>query len=204
MAQIELFPGETFDYTKLNTKMQRALNSVPKLAFNKIKSFESKSGTIQNGWIIAKTAGNYGIDYIRRAFIAAYGWPGNLPENAVYAFTTVDSTNKKLSGINNYTIHFEKGQTPPVKAFWSITMYDSEYFFVSNPLNKFTLSPRDPFIYNVDDGSLDLYFQHNAPEENKRANWLPSPQGKFILMLRMYWPQIHKTSWTIPPVIKLD
>jgi len=204
MAEIGLVPGKTFDLTKLSNKIQHALNPVPKLAYKKIKSFESKSGKIENGWVIANTAGNYGTDYLRRAFIAAYGWPGNLPKDAVYSFATVDSTGKKLSGTNNYTIHFAKDQTPPVKAFWSITMYDSEYFFVQNPLNKFTLSPRDPLVYNADDGSLDLYFQHDAPEESKRANWLPSPQGSFVLMLRMYWPQIQNSSWSIPSVKKLD
>jgi hypothetical protein len=89
-------------------------------------------------------------------------------------------TEKILSGENKYVLHFAKNQTPLVNAFWSITMYYQEYFFVANQLNKFTLSPADSLIYNADDASLDLYFQHTPPEE------------PFILMFRMYWAKVSK------------
>ncbi|UJR18870.1 hypothetical protein I4U23_021998 [Adineta vaga] len=205
MAKLDLFPGQIFNWNKFGDRIQVALNQVPKLAFNKISSLQNKSGTIQNGWLIPEAAGRYGTDYLRRAYIAAYGWGANLREDAIYPHTTVDSNGKKLSGENKYVIHFTKDQTPPVNAFWSITMYDQDYFFVPNPLNKFTLSPRDPLIYNSKDGSLDLYFQHTSPELNKQNNWLPAPNGSFILMLRMYWPKvwihsINNISWEIPPV----
>ena len=39
-------------------------------------------------------------------------------------------------------MHFPKGQTPPADGFWSLTMYDGNYFFVANPLNRYTLSSR--------------------------------------------------------------
>ncbi|CAF1354683.1 unnamed protein product [Adineta ricciae] len=203
MAQLGIIPGETFNWNNLSRKLQNAIKPVPKLAFHKIISFESKSGRNQNGWIFPKIPNHYGTNYLLRAFIAAYGWPGNLPDDAIYLYTNVDSNGKKLSGRYNYTLRFPKDQTPPIKAFWSITMYDPEYFFTPNALNKFTLSPRDPLIYNTKDGSLDLYFQHVAPEESKQSNWLPSPQGNFVLMLRMYWPQIQNSSWTVPPVKKV-
>ncbi|UJR18272.1 hypothetical protein I4U23_005175 [Adineta vaga] len=205
MGNLGLFPGQTFNWNKLNSHNQVALNRVPKLAFNKISSFQLKTATMQNGWLIPESAGRYGTDYLRRAYIAAYGWGANLREDAIYPHTTVDSDGKKLSGANKYVLHFAKGQTPPVNAFWSITMYDPEYFFVVNPLNKFTLSPRDPLIYNAKDGSLDLYIQHTSPGLDKQINWLPAPKGSFILMLRMYWPKVFipsasNTSWIIPAV----
>ncbi len=132
----------------------------------------------------------------------------NLPEDAIYPCTDIDSNGKKLSGKNKYVLHFAKGQMPPVNGFWSITMYNSEYFFMANSLNKFTLSPRDSLIYNAEYDSLDLYFQHTPPNGDKQANWLPAPQGAFILMLRMYWPKVssfspNNASWIIPPVKKL-
>jgi hypothetical protein len=38
-------------------------------------------------------------------------------------------------------MHFDTGQLPPVHGFWSLTMYDDQYFFVgSNRLNRYTLS----------------------------------------------------------------
>ncbi|MGO4839219.1 DUF1214 domain-containing protein, partial [Rhizobiaceae sp. 2RAB30] len=104
----------------------------------------------------------------------------------------------------NYVIHFPKGQTPPVSGFWSITMYDENFFFVANPINRYSISPRQDLKYNAD-GSLDLYLQNVSPGADKESNWLPSPAGKFILMMRLYWPNENDPSildgtWTLPPV----
>ena len=80
-----------------------------------------------------------------------------------------------------------KGQLPPVSGFWSVTMYDPKYFFVANPINRYSISPRQNLKTNAD-GSTDLYIQNQSPGADKESNWLPAPTGKFILMLRMYWP----------------
>ena len=113
---------------------------------------------------------------------------------------------KPYSGANKYVMHFPKGQTPPADGFWSITMYNADYFFVDNKLNKYTVSPRNDLKYN-EDGSLDLYIQNESPGKDKEANWLPAPKDKFILMLRLYWPKekdpsILTETWKIPPVKK--
>jgi hypothetical protein len=83
-------------------------------------------------------------------------------------------------------------------------MYDANYFFVDNPLNKYTVSPRDKLQYNAD-GSLDLYIQTKSPGKDKESNWLPCPEGKFALMMRLYWPKdmppsILDGSWKPPAV----
>jgi hypothetical protein len=85
-------------------------------------------------------------------------------------------------------------------------MYDPQYFFVANPLNKYTVSPRNALKYNPD-GSLDVYVQTQSPGAEREANWLPAPTGDFILMMRLYWPQqtppsIIDGSWIVPPVIR--
>ena len=124
------------------------------------------------------------------AVVAAFGWPANRQEDAVYPYTEVDGPGQELSGANKYTLTFAKGEMPPVDGFWSITMYeiDKGWWFVPNALNKFTVSPRNNLKPNAD-GSLTLYFQHDSPGNDKEANWLPAPQGDFIPMLRMYWPK---------------
>jgi hypothetical protein len=103
-----------------------------------------------------------------------------------------------------YVMHFDKGQLPPVNGFWSLTMYNAEYFFVANPLNRYTLSARNDLKTNAD-GSVDLYLQNENPGPEKQSNWLPAPAGKFILMLRLYWPKetppsIVDGTWNIPAV----
>jgi hypothetical protein len=96
-----------------------------------------------------------------------------------------------------YRVHFAKGTTPPVNGFWSITMYDDEYYFYPNPLNKLTVSARDNLKYN-DDGSVDLYFSHTQPQNVPQSNWLPAPDASFILMMRLYWPKSTPPS-ILPP-----
>jgi hypothetical protein len=102
-------------------------------------------------------------------------------------------------------MHFAPGQAPSAKGFWSLTMYDGDYFFVDNPLSRHTLSARDPLKFNAD-GSLDLYLQHYPPGADRELNWLPAPEGRFVLMLRFYWPKpaLIDGSWKIPPVKRVD
>ena len=161
-------------------------------------------GTVANGWLFTTKAGVYGTDYLQRAFITAIGLGANRPQDAVYPTSTEDADGKKYSGANRYVIHFDKGKTPPANAFWSITMYDADYFFVDNPLNKYTVSPRNDLKYNPD-GSLDLYIQNESPDKDKEANWLPAPKHEFILMMRLYYPRekapsILDGTWKAPPV----
>ena len=118
-----------------------------------------------------------------------------------------DSTGATLTGASTYVVHFDKGKMPPADGFWSITMYDSAYYFYPNPLNKLTESLRDKPVPNAD-GSLDLYFSHVKPTSAPEANWLPAPSDQFILMMRIYWPKetppsILDGTWKPPPILKV-
>jgi hypothetical protein len=81
-----------------------------------------------------------------------------------------------------------KVELPPVRTFWSVTLYDAEGYFWANPLNRYALRDRETLQYNPD-GSLDVYIQHDAPSKDREANWLPSPLEAFNLTLRLYWPE---------------
>jgi hypothetical protein len=210
MTQIGIVPGEAFTGANLNPDALAALNTVNALAMAKIGAMQKTAGIQRNGWVIPGANGSYGTDYLSRAYISAYGWGANLPQDANYPNTKVDSTGTPLNGSNVYRVHFAKGATPPVKGFWSITMYDSEYYFYPNALDKFTVSPRNNLKYNAD-GSLDLYFSHAQPANAPQSNWLPAPAATFILMLRMYWPNPAPPSilppsnptWVPPAVTKV-
>ena len=209
-AKIGFEPCKAFELGKLDPAVQAALKDLPKTALDKIGAEQKTLGEMRDGWQITKGLGVYGTDYTKRAVVAAFGWPANLQNDAVYPYTMVDANGEKLSGANKYTLTFAKGQTPPVNAFWSITMYmiDQGWWFVPNKLNKFTVSPRDKLKVNAD-GSTTLYFQKDSPGKDKEANWLPAPEGEFIPMMRMYWPKdkapsILDTSWTPPKVQKVN
>ncbi len=132
--------------------------------------------------------------------VALIGLGANLPQDAIYPAYV-----KPLDGgKNSYVIHFAKDQTPPVNAFWSVTLYNKLQYFYDNPLNRYTVSERTPFVKNSD-GSIDVYVQHNAPGGEKDANWLPAPAEKFQLIMRLYDPKqtppsILDGSWSPPPV----
>lgn len=201
MAKIGLAPGN-FDASKFPAA---AAKRIPKAAQDQIMGHFKAAGNDENGWVFTTNTGLYGTDYLQRALITAIGLGANRPQDAVYPTSEVDADRKPYSGAHKYVMHFPKGQTPPVDAFWSITMYNGDYFFVTNPLNKYTVSPRNALKYN-DDGSLDIYIQNESPGKDKEANWLPAPKDKFILMMRLYWPKEKNPSiidgtWQ-PPAVK--
>jgi hypothetical protein len=207
MAAIGVVPGKDFDPSKLGAFDKEAIKAVPKLAQVQIMEHFKKAGEPVNGWIFTTNAGTYGTDYLQRALITTIGLGANRPQDAVYPTGDKDGQGNKFDASSkNYVMHFDKGQFPPVNGFWSLTMYDDKYFFVDNPLNRYTLSERNKFITNPD-GSVDLYLQADSPGKAKEANWLPAPKGKFVPMLRLYWPKdtppsIIDGSWK-PPAINV-
>jgi hypothetical protein len=203
MAKIGIVPGKEFDPTALDPKIAHALEQAPKLALEKIQAHEKNLGKLENGWLIILRAGEYGTDYLQRALVTFVGLGANRPEDAIYPIAQVDGEGNPLNGQNHYVLHFPKDKIPPIKAFWSLTMYNDQYFFIENPLKRYSISPRNHLIYNRD-GSLDIYIQHDSPGVEKESNWLPAPADGFILMLRLYWPEaaILNGTWAPPPIQK--
>lgn len=205
-AQIGIVPGQDFDASKLKADF---LKRVPEVAVDRIMiQFKiNKDIKDEDGWAFTTKTGIYGTDYLMRALITAIGLGANRPQDAVYPTSQKDAVGRKYSGANKYVMRFPKGQLPPASGFWSLTMYDSGYFFVNNPLNRYSISARQNLKSNPD-GSTDLYIQKDSPGKDKEANWLPAPPGDFILMMRLYWPaeknpSIINGSWKIPPVTKV-
>jgi hypothetical protein len=209
LAKIGIMPGQDFDMAKLDPAVAKGLAEVPKPSQDKIMDW-MKEGVVagdfklENGWAFTTKTGIYGTNYRQRALITAIGLGANRPQDAVYPTSTGPDIVKKYSGANKYVLHFAKGELPPVNGFWSLTMYDAQYFFVPNPINRYTVSQRNKLKANAD-GSTDIYVQNESPGKDKEQNWLPAPKDEFILMMRLYWPKekppsILDGSWKIPPV----
>ncbi len=201
LAGIGLVAGQPFDVTKI-----QGMESVVQDAIAGLQKEAPKFiGASVNGWRIPKmNTGAFGTDYEARAFIALIALGANLPQDALYPTAFVDGDGRDLNGANRYVLHFEPGLTPPVNTFWSVTLYDSASFFVENAIERQAISSWMPLTYN-EDGSLDLYVQHDAPAAERLANWLPAPEGDFNLTMRMYWPKdqspsILDGSWAPPAV----
>jgi hypothetical protein len=206
MKRIGIEPGKSFDIAQVAPAMQKALESAPQEAQKLMEWKIPTLARVANGWSLnTDTMGVYGNYYLKRAIIAQAGLGANLPEDAIYPLNIGDESGKPLDGANAYKINFEKGTTPPVNAFWSITLYDPDGFQVANGLNRFAVSSWMPFNYNAD-GSLDLYFQNESPGKDKEANWLPAPKGPFNLTMRLYAPKSDALTgkWNPPPVTRMQ
>ena len=173
LKKIGIEPGKSFDFDKADHAIQKALVSAREDAQKLMEWKIPTLARVANGWSMnTDTMGVYGNYYLKRAIVAQVGLGANLPEDAIYPLNLGDETGKPLDGANKYTLHFDKASLPPVNAFWSVTLYDSEGYQVANTLNRFAVSSWMPFKYNGD-GSLDLYFQNDNPGNDKEVNWLP-------------------------------
>ena len=205
-AKIGLVAGRDFDASKLNADFAKR---IPEIAFDRIMLQFKLNKDVKdiNGWGYTTKTGIYGTDYLMRALVTAIGLGANRPQDAVYPTSLKDAEGRAYDGANKYVVHFPAGELPPAEGFWSITMYDANYFFVANPINRYSISARQNLKPNAD-GSVDIYVQKDSPGADKESNWLPAPAGKFILMMRLYWPSetdpsILDGSWVIPPVKKV-
>jgi hypothetical protein len=206
LRRIGLEPGKSFDLDKADPAVRKALATAPEEAQQLMTWKVPTLARVARGWSMnTDTMGVYGNYYLKRAIVAQVGLGANVPEDAIYPMNLADDTGRPLEGASNYVLHFEKGATPPAKAFWSVTLYDSEGFQVGNPLNRFALSSWMPLKYNPD-GSLDLLIQNQSPGASREANWLPAPKGAFNLVMRLYAPASDALTgkWNPPHVTRVQ
>lgn len=150
----------------------------------------------------APNTGRFGTDYSYRAIVARMGLGANVREEAYYPNTDRDSRGRRLKGRHRYVIEFKPGQLPPVRAFWSLTMYDRDLFLVENPIDRYAIGDRTDGLRYGRDGSLRIYVQHESPAKNRRSNWLPAPRGRFELYLRLYEPKRRAFKGWKPPAVR--
>jgi hypothetical protein len=207
LAMIGIKPGERFDAGALDPEIAKGLEGSVAAAIEKLEQGTKQTGNGINGWRVPPMIlGNYGDNYVARAVIALIAFGANLPADAVYPTAYVDAKGNPLDGAHRYILHFDPAQTPPVNAFWSITMYNPESFFVDNPVGRYAISSWKPLQRNKD-GSIDIYLQHDSPGKDQDPNWLPAPLGGFNITLRMYWPKSEDPSildetWKPPGVVR--
>jgi len=204
MNRIGIVAGQELDFDKLDPVVQKALQRAPAGGVKALKAHLPTIGAMENGWaVMRENAGVYGVDFLQRATITLAGLGCNKPVDAVYPLIVSDADGKTPTGDQDYVLHFDKDELPPVQAFWSLTMYDVEGFQVANPINRYAIGDRDALKYKAD-GSLDLYIQAGSPGKAKESNWLPAPkEGTLGLTMRLYAPErsVLDGTWK-PPVLQ--
>jgi len=151
-------------------------------------------------WTTVLNGAAFETDYFTRTAVARSNIFVNKPNEAKYFYQDLDSSGERLNGNKRYTLTLAQNE-PPVKGFWSLTLYDEQHFFSPNEINRYSLGTKNKDLKLNADGSVTIYVQSDAPVE--RTNWLPSPKGAdFSLYLRTYWPSkaVLDGSWTPPAV----
>lgn len=203
--RIGIDPKRGFDPAKVGTETLRGLDRASESATPFLSAVGSKIGTTVNGWWTPSNVGEFGTDYVLRAYMDAYFiWP-NVAEEALYPMASVDGEARPLNGSHHYILHFGSGETPPVRAFWSVTMFNAKRALVENPIHRYAIGSRTEGLEYNADGSLDLFIQVERPPGHE-SNWLPAPAGPFVLTMRLYLPKtaLLNGTYKIPPISCLD
>lgn len=205
LRRIGIVPGQSFDITKLDPVVRQAIEQAPAEGLKRMVDAQPKLARVVNGWQMnTDTMGTYGNFYLKRASVAMVGLGANQVEDAIYPMNLADADGKPLDGGNQYVMHFDKNELPPVGAFWSVTMYDAEGFQAANPINRFAIGDRDALKFNAD-GSLDIYIQHDSPGAARESNWLPCPLGPLGVTMRLYAPKAEALDgrWAPVPITRV-
>lgn len=203
VARLGVGPYREFDLDGFEPATQQAIRDGVAEAHAAIETRGNNLGTVVEGWQDIPPMGTYGTDYLFRSAVAWKFIYTNSPEEAMYPIAESDSNGEPLAGDHSYVLRFEAGKLPPVDAFWSITMYESESrLMVDNSINRYSIGDRTPGLRYGDDGSLTIWIQHSEPDPERISNWLPAPRGRFYLNARAYMPrrEFLNGSYRLPAV----
>jgi hypothetical protein len=217
LARLGVEAGKPFDFKALSPEQKAAVVEGMKAGEAKVTEAVSNAGKNINGWRVTDPDGDrafFNGDWLKRSVAAQAGIYGNDSAEATYPLTKTLPDGEPLDGSkHSYTLIFPAGQTPPVNAFWSVTMYDGKsQLLIKNPINRYLInSPMLPNMKKNSDGSLTLYIQKDSPGKDKESNWLPAPNDLIYLVMRLYWPKTEAPSilppgdgtWKPPGIVKV-
>ncbi len=206
VAALGLGPRRGFDASKFSAAQGKQIEAGVAQARKQVRA--ARSGRIANGWVYPDPSlGNFGQNYRYRAQIALGGLAALPPAEAMYMRPVAADGSHHLDAARDWVLHFDAGNFPPVDAFWSLTMYrvtqEGQYFFFDNPIDRYAIGDRTPGLRHGSDGSLAIWISRKDPGKERRANWLPAPDGdKFAVSFRAYLPkrELLDGSWLLPPL----
>jgi hypothetical protein len=210
LARVGVGPGLSPQRAPLPAAVLEALTSSVDATASSLPTI-SKLAVLQeaqadHGWAtIGNDIGDYGTDYTFRAEVAELGLGANTRQEAIYPTALTDSRGQLLDGANDYRLLFKRGQTPPNRAFWSLTMYDSSGFLVPNSAHRYAIGDSHPPLRREPNGNIVVLIQRSRPTQ-RDVNWLPAPSGNFRLNMRIYWPtrRVLNGGWQPPPVQRVS
>jgi hypothetical protein len=191
---------------KIKAALNRAAVAADKGLVAPLFEFRNFGQQLPRCWSTLSNGADFGTDYFTRTAVAKSNIFVNRPSETRYFYQDLDDSGLRLNGANRYAITFPKDQTPPVRGFWSLTVYNRHHFFEPNAIKRYSIGTKSKALKPHIDGSLTIYLQAAPPPTEQIDNWLPAPKSSdFSLCIRAYWPKVEITngSWTPPAVTRM-
>lgn len=222
LADAKPLPGESARYaqvlavvaaaskdSRVRDVFNQALAAADKELIEPLFQFRNYGRQLSHHWSTIANGASFGSDYFTRTAVAKSNIFVNKQNETKYFYQDLDADGARLTSGNRYTVTFAKGATPPVKGFWSLTLYNRHHFFEPNALGRYSVGTKSKSLKYDADGSLTIYVQGESPGEDHESNWLPAPAAdasEFSLYIRSYWPEQAALDgrWTPPPVVRLS
>jgi hypothetical protein len=200
-AKIGIVAGKSWDASSFDSDVSAAIAAGMKDALLQMKEAATK---ITDPGLFFRSRRDLNKDYFNRAVGVLAGIFGNVRNVSVYFAIAKDDQGDFFDGTkNSYRITFAADEIPPVRYFWSLTMYRlPQRSLVDNPIHRYSIGSATPELQTAADGSITIYIQAKSPGPDKLRNWLPAPDGPFWPVLRTYGPgkRIRDRTWKVPPV----
>jgi hypothetical protein len=206
-AELEAVLVAAQEDPKIKAAMQKTAGDQDDVLVKPLFEFRNWGLQLAHHWSTQSNGAAFGTDYFTRTAVAKSNIFVNKPNETKYFHQDLDNGGQRLNGANRYTVTFAKDETPPVRGFWSLTLYNEHHFFSPNELKRYSVGTKNKSLARNADGSLTIYVEADAPPGQHRANWLPAPKGgDFSLYLRAYWPkaEILDGTWTPPAVQRVN
>jgi hypothetical protein len=218
LREVPPLPGEESLYALFGSVLDAASSDPATAAALREAALETDAGLltelhryyyagvpVRNGWVSPMNGAHWGTDYLSRTAAGKSNIFCNARAESAYFNQEYDANGDRLTGKRAYKVTFLKGSTPPVRGFWSLSLYNKQHFFDANQINRFSIGTKNRELKYENDGSLTIYVQNSRPSESLVSNWLPAPEDEFELFVRAYWPleQILSNEWA-PPAVEIS
>lgn len=222
LADARPLPGESARYAqvlavaaaaardaRLKQVFEQAVAAAERELVEPLFEFRNYGRPLPHHWSTISNGACFGADYFTRTAVAKSNIFVNKPNETQYYYQDLDRDGMRLRGTARYTLTFAQGALPPVKGFWSLTLYNGHHFFEPNALGRYAVGTKSRALRFAADGSLTIHVQSTSPGAENESNWLPAPAGnasEFSLYIRAYWPEpaAMEGRWTPPAVVRAE
>lgn len=205
LEPLGIVPGKTFDPTTAPEIDGDALRVVAQQVAAEIFARMTDADWMEeNITLLFQPKGEISLDI---QVSQSVGGPIGQPASQTLYPTIITEDGMPMNAMYDYEITMGAVDLPPINAFWSVTLYETETgYFIPN--DQFKYSVGENAGYKLDaDGGIRIVIAAEQPEGVPAENWLPISRADMDLdiLMRLYAPDLERfETWTAPIVRKLN